>query len=292
MFVVRFGPLLLTAAATSATAHALGILLAQPVWRHAEVLSLGLLLGYAVVSGPPAPRWVVPAALVAPLVDAVRTMPAAGDTGGYRWQVLRPGEDFDVPSGFESGLALCWASITMVVLLLPICRRAADRRRPVVIAAVMSVLVIGYVVVRVVDIRLAVRAEQGRSSGGTDPDAAATAVVLAVLAPVALGLLAAALATASAGIGRQPALAGAVLLGVVALARVDASIDAVLLPLYAGERTALFASDAVTPTVSMPQPVPALTAAVEFVSYLLLVAGLTGSRRPAGAVPAEADGQA
>lgn len=42
--------------------------------------------------------------------------------------------------------------------------------------------------------------------------------------------------------------------------------------------------------MSLPQPVPALTAMVELTAYLLLVAGLTGSRRPTRAVPAEAVG--
>jgi hypothetical protein len=74
---VRPKPLLLSAAAACAVVHAVGILFAYPLWRYAEVLSVGVLLVYAVVSGLPAPRWAVPAALAGLAMDAVRTMPAS-----------------------------------------------------------------------------------------------------------------------------------------------------------------------------------------------------------------------
>ncbi|MFI6229628.1 hypothetical protein ACIBCR_20200 [Micromonospora echinospora] len=289
---MRSGKPLLVAAAACAVAHATGILVANPVWRYAEVLSLALLLAYAVVSGLPQPRWAVPAALTALLVDAVRTMPADPDTGPLAWQVLRPGPaDVDTWAGFESGLTLCWASSVAAVVLLAAGRRAGWRRPVVAVAAVAATLVVGYAVVRVVDVHNAARAEQRPYAGGADVADTVTAVGLAVLPAVALGLTALALAVALAGQGRWLASAGAVLLAVVALPSLDASIGAVPLPLYAGEvRSAAFAWHAITPSLAMPQPVPALTAAVELTAYLLLVAGLTGARRSTDAAPAQPAG--
>ncbi|WP_432992656.1 hypothetical protein [Dactylosporangium sp. CA-233914] len=261
------------------------------MWRYAEVVSIGLLLAQAVAGGLPSPRWAVPAALAVLFVDAVRTMPADPDAAGYGWQVLQPGND--IPSGFESGLTaswasltVCWASLTAVVLLLVAWRRGGLRRRTVAAAAVAAALVAGYAVVRVVDIWLDVRAEHRRYPGGNDSADAVSAAGLAVLPPLALGLTALALAAALAGHGRRLASTGAALLAVVALPQLDASIGAVPLPFYAGDRTALFTWDAITPTLSLPQPVPAITAAVELAAYLLIVTGLTGSHRPTPAAPA------
>lgn len=287
---VRPGPLLLTAAAACAVAHAAGILVAHPVWRYAEVLSIGLLLVHAPVSGLRAPRWAVPAALAVLLVDATLTMPADPDTDGYGWKILEPGADIDMPAGFEAGLASSWASLTATALLLVVYRSGAWRGRTAVAATATCVLFTGYAVVRIVDIWLAVHAAHEPYANSTDSGVAVTAAGLATLTPLALGLLAVALATALAGNGRWLASTGAALLVVVALMHLDASIDAVPLPLYAGERTALFTWDTITPTLSMPQPVPALTAIAELTAYLLLFAGLTASRRPTSAAPAEMAG--
>nr|WP_091195495.1 hypothetical protein [Micromonospora narathiwatensis] len=286
---MRPGPPLLIGAVAFAGLHAAGVLVAQPVWRYAEVLSLGLLLAYALVSGVPAPRWAVPAALTVLLLDAVRTTPPAPGTERHVLMIER-GADLDVPSGFESGLTLCWASLTAVAVLLTVWRRDGWHRRVTAGAAVAALLVAGYAVVRVVDIWLAVRAEPRPYLHGTDSADPVIAVGLAVLPPLALGLTALALATALAGHGRRLASAGAVLLAVVALPYLDASIGAVPLPLYAADRTAMFAGNAITPTLSLPRPVPALTVAVELAAYLLLVVGLTGSRRPTRAVTTEPAG--
>ncbi|MEU1846296.1 hypothetical protein [Micromonospora sediminicola] len=53
---MRRGPLLLSAAVVCVALHVVGVLVARPVWRGAEVLALVLLLAYAVVGGPPAGR--------------------------------------------------------------------------------------------------------------------------------------------------------------------------------------------------------------------------------------------
>ncbi|MEV0328330.1 hypothetical protein AB0H63_18070 [Micromonospora echinospora] len=272
-------------------AHAAGILVADPVWQYAEVLSLALLLGYAVVSGLPQPRWAVPVALTALLVDAVRTMPADPDTGSYGWQILRPGPtDVDTWAGFESGLMLCWSPLIVVVVLLAVWHRAGWRRRTVAVAAVAATLVVGYAIVRVVDVWLATRAEQRPYADGADVADHVVAVGLAVLPAVTLGVTALALASALAGHGRWLASAGAVLLALVALPHLDASIDAVPLPLDAAGYVVSSAWQVLPPSLSMPQPVPALTAAVELTAYLLLVVGLTGVRRPTDAAPVEPAG--
>ncbi|MFJ8582615.1 hypothetical protein [Micromonospora sp. NPDC093277] len=176
-------------------------------------------------------------------------------------------------------------------MLLVAWRRGGWRRRTVAAGAVGAVLVTGYEVVRIVDIWLAVGAARRQYPTGADSADSVIAVSLAMLPPLALGLAALALAATLAGHRRLLALAGAALLAVAALPHLDASIGVVPLPLYAGDRTALFAWQAVLPSLSMPQPVPAFTALVELAAYLLLVPGLTGSRRPAGAAAAEA-GQA
>ncbi|WP_435124068.1 hypothetical protein [Micromonospora tulbaghiae] len=259
--------------------------MADPVWRYAEVVAIGLFLAYAVVSGLPAPRRSVPAALAVLLLDAVRTMPADPNER-YGWQVLKPGGDIDTLSGFESGIAACWAPLTAVAVLLVVCHRAGWRRRTAAAAAVAAVLVTGYAIVRIVDIWLAIGADQRQYPTGPDSTDSVIAVSLAVLPPLALGLAALALAAALAGRHRRLASTGAALLAVAALPHLDASISAVPLPLHAGDRTALFAWQAITPTLSMPQPVPAITTLMELTAYLLLVMGLTGSRHPTPAAPA------
>ncbi|WP_244933145.1 hypothetical protein [Micromonospora tulbaghiae] len=260
--------------------------MADPVWRYAEVMAIGLLLAYAVVSGLPAPRWAVPAALAVLLVDAVRTMPADPGTEGYGWQVLKPAADIDTLSGFQSGIAACWAPLTAAAVLLVVWHRGGWRRRTAAAAAVAAVLVTGYAIVRIVDIWLAIGADQRQYPTGPDSTDSVIAVSLAVLPPLALGLAALALAAALAGHHRRLASTGAALLAVAALPHLDASISAVPLPLHAGDRTALFAWQTITPTLSMPQPVPALTTLMELTAYLLLVMSLTGSRHPTPAAPA------
>ncbi|SCL23534.1 hypothetical protein GA0074692_1598 [Micromonospora pallida] len=282
---------LLTAAATCAALHAVGILVAEPVWRYAEVLSLGLLLAYAVVSGLPTPRWAVPTALTLLLVDAFLTLPADPTADRSDWQFLAPGPTgVDTWSGFASGLTLCWAPLTAVAVLLLAWRHVGWHRRTAAVAAVVAALVTGYAIVRVVDVWLVARSESRPSAFGVDAADPVIAVPLAVLPPLALGLSALALATVLAGHGRWLASAGAMVLVLVALPHLDASIGAVPRPLYAGEAFVEFAWQTIPPSRSMPQPVPALTAAVELTSYLLLVAGLTGFRRPARTVAAEAAG--
>jgi hypothetical protein len=181
-------------------------------------------------------------------------------------------------------LGLSWAAALVAGVLLVVWRRGGRRRHPMTAAAVSGVLVIGYAVFRVVDIGMQVN-EHRQSRFDTRVGDAVAAASLAVVAPVVLALLAFALAAALAGHGRRLAAVGAALLAVAALPHVDAALGAVPELFGASRHTALFAVYAVAPSVAMPQPVPALTAAVELAAYLLLIAGLTRPRpMPAPAV--------
>ncbi|MFD6693573.1 hypothetical protein [Micromonospora aurantiaca (nom. illeg.)] len=296
---MRRAPLLLILAAVSAVAHVVGVLVAAPLWRGAEVLSLALLLAYAVAAGLPAPRWAVPAALVPLIVDAVRTMPAEPGAGDVGWTVYGSDDSaVDRTAGFDAALAGSWAALVAVAVLL-LAYRGRGRRRHLIAAAVAAAPVVGYAAVRVADVGSAVAASTRvvevrtettltRVGGpGHDQVDAVPALVLAVLPPLALALAALALAALLAGRGRRLAATGAALLAVLALPLLDAALAAVPHPLDA-DGTALFAWYAITPTAAMPQPVAALTAAVELTAYLLLVAGLTRSRRTAVPAPAAA----
>ncbi|RNI06217.1 hypothetical protein EEZ25_03455 [Micromonospora aurantiaca] len=294
---MRRAPLLLILAAVSAVAHVVGVLVAAPLWRGAEVLSLALLLAYAVAAGLPAPRWAVSAALVPLIVDAVRTIPAEPGAGDVGWTVYGSGDSaVDRTAGFDAALAGSWAALVAVAVLL-LAYRGRGRRRHLIAASVAAAPVVGYAAVRVADIAVAAgtRVVETRTRNtltrvdgpGYDQADVVPALVLAVLPPLALAALA--LAALLAGRGRRLAATGAALLAVLALPLLDAAIEAVRLPVSA-DGAALFAWYAITPTTAMPQPMTALTAVVELAAYLLLVAGLTGADRAAPAVPAPAAG--
>ncbi|MFI7509685.1 hypothetical protein ACIBSS_22975 [Micromonospora aurantiaca] len=296
---MRRAPLLLILAAVSAVAHVVGVLVAAPLWRGAEVLSLALLLAYAVAAGLPAPRWAVSAALVPLIVDAVRTIPAEPGAGDVGWTVYGSGDSaVDRTAGFDAALAGSWAALVAVAVLL-LAYRGRGRRRHLIAASVAAAPVVGYAAVRVADIAVAAgtRVVETRTRNtltrvdgpGYDQADVVPALVLAVLPPLALALAALALAALLAGRGRRLAATGAALLAVLALPLLDAAIEAVRLPVSA-DGAALFAWYAITPTTAMPQPMTALTAVVELAAYLLLVAGLTGADRAAPAVPAPAAG--
>ncbi|MFF0151873.1 hypothetical protein [Micromonospora sp. NPDC005203] len=279
--------ILLSAAALCTAVHVAGVLTARPLWRYAELLSVGLLLACAVVSPSPRSRWPLGVALAVLLVDAVRRMPAAGDSDGDGWQVLVPGSAREAPSAFESGLSLCWPSLTAALVLLVAWRRGGWHRQTAVPAGVLAALIAGYATFRTVSIWRAAAAVPPRTAG-TEVADLTMAVGMAVLPPLVLGITALALASVLAGNGRRLASIGATLLALVALPLMGTSIDTVAMPLSVGSDSGLFAWNGITPTLSMPQPMVALTAVVELTAYLLLVAGLTDSTDPVDASPAEA----
>ncbi|RQW99426.1 hypothetical protein DLJ59_24600 [Micromonospora inaquosa] len=285
---MRYAPLLLAGAAACALAHVVGILTGHPIWRYAEVWSVGLLLAFAVVAGLPAPRWAVPAAVTALLVDSVRSIPIDANTAG--WQVFEPGDGVDTLSGFNAGLSLCASSLAAVTVLLVVWRRVSLGCTTAVVALVATSL-FGYSVVRAVDIWLAVPTEQGQYLTGTGQAETVIAVSLAALPPLALGFTALALAAALAERGRRLASSGAVLLALITVPLVEASIGAVPLPFEAGHRTAFFAWQVAGPRFYMPHLVSAMTTAAQLTAYMLIVVGLIGRyHRAHDAPPEEAGG--
>jgi hypothetical protein len=280
----------LLAAALLAAGHVLGVLTARPLLRSAEVLALLLLLAYALPAELPAPRWALPAALAAPVVDAVRTMPRAQPvTSGWTVYGALPVE-IDVWSAFGEGLRATWAGTAFAVVLLLWLATGGERaRRPVPAVrdraalaggALAVVLVAGYALVRVVQVWRALVDPRG-GYGDPDPVEAATAVGLAVVAPLLLALASLVAAVVLARRARWLAAGGAALLAAVALPSLDAALTAAPMP-FAAYDGALFAWFAITPTLSMPAPVPASTAAVELTAYALMVVGLVRVGADAG----------
>ncbi|SCG39139.1 hypothetical protein [Micromonospora coxensis] len=271
-------PLLLAAAVTLAAVHALGILVGDPLLRYAEILALLPLLAYGLLGALPAPRVALLAASTVLVVDAVRTVPAV-PTGSYGWQVSGL-EQPDLQASFVTGLSLTWAPLLFVLLLVLPARKGSGLRRHVLaVAALPATLVTGYAAVRLGDMFLGTRDAQRASAGfGYDAIKTLSAAALATLTPLALALAAIGLAAMLARQGRRLAAAGAMLLALAALPHLDDALDAVPTPVYAGDRTALFAWDAITPSLTLPAPVPALTAVLELSAYILLAIGLTHSR--------------
>jgi hypothetical protein len=279
MCSVRPGPIFLATAALFAVTHAAGVLFATPVWRFAELASLGALLAYAVLRGLPEPRWALPAALAALFVDAVRTLPPVPSASEFSWQILTPAEGIEMTSGVEAAFAAWWAPLVAVVLLLIAWHQGhLPSRVATTVAAVAAVLITGYAAIRVIGIGLAVRGSHTPHPGRVDAAETMTAATLAVLPAVALGLAAVALTAVLARTRRRLAAAGASLLAVVALPHIDSGIEAAALPYSASIYTGLFGTDLLTPTLVMPQPLSAMTTALEMAAFLLLVAGNAGPR--------------
>ncbi|MGK5441564.1 hypothetical protein ACSNN7_07015 [Micromonospora sp. URMC 105] len=276
-------PLLLAAAMTLAAVHALGILVGDPLLRYAEVLALLLLLAYSLPVALSAPQWALPAALTVLVVDAVRTVPTVS-TGIHGWLASGHAEP-DMQVSFVIGLSLTWGPLLFVLVLLLAAWRGGPRRHVLAVAAFPAALVTGYAAVRLGDVFFGTRDAQ-RAAAGAGYDAVETVSTagLATLTPLALAVAAIGLAALLARQGRRLAAAGAALLALAALPHLDVALDAVPTPVHVG-RTALFAWDAITPSFSLPAPVPALTAVLELTAYVLLVIGTTRSQ----AAPSSSD---
>ncbi len=155
---MRLRPLLLSAAGAVAAAHVGGVLMAAPILRQAEVLALVLLLAYALLAGLPSPRWAMPVALAALVVDAVRTMPP--DPADRRfWYVIRPGPPSDLTGELHEGLDLAWAALLVVLVLTLVAGRHAGRpsRRVLVGTALVAATVVGYVLLGMAEVHFATR---------------------------------------------------------------------------------------------------------------------------------------
>ncbi|WP_027644837.1 hypothetical protein [Salinispora oceanensis] len=294
MTAVRLRPLLLGTAAVLATAHVLGVLFDNPPLRHAEILALLALGGYALLGELPKPRWVVPATLLVLVVEAYRSVPAAISPDSDL-QLLLPAPVGPSPSPvmLTDGLALTWAPLAVCLLLLgtglrwPIARKPAARRGPVVAGTVLATLLfMAYPAVRLGEIALDLSARAQSNSTSTDrirTTMVSTGSVL--LAPLVLGLAAICLTAVLFRRGRAIAALGAALLAVAALPQVDLALATVDLLLAVRLSPAVVSSFAVTPPspIAPPAliaaPLPALAATIELTAYALLAVGLTRAGR-------------
>lgn len=288
MTAVRLRPLLLGTAAVLATTHVLGVLFDDPPLRHAEILALLALGGYALLGELPKPRWVVPATLLVLVVEAYRTAPAAINHD-RDLRLLLPAPEGPSPSPvlLTDGLALTWAPLAASLLLLgagrrwPIAHQPAARRRPVVVGTVLATLLfVAYPAVRLSELALDLSAREQSNSTSTDP--VSTTVLSAgsvLLAPLVLGLVAICLTAVLFRRGRAIAAVGAALLAVAALPQVDLALATMDLLLAVRWNPAVVSSFVIAPPSLRLAPLPALAAAIELIAYALLAVGLTRAGR-------------
>jgi hypothetical protein len=249
-------------AAVLAVVHVAGVLVDDPSWRFAELATFVLLSVYA--AGVGTPSWLGPVALSPLLVDALLTIPPA-TPAAYGWQVLSTDQLHRHPvlDALDQGFRLAGPALLAVLALL-VARR--DRWRPsgrAVVAAVLALAVVGYAVVRVGKIVGYLHGHPSDGSGGW-------AVAVAVLVPVSLAVAALVLAGKAGG---WAAPIGGVLIAAGALPMIDSMIGTVptSYPIY---DAGLFGWDAITPSVALSAPVPALTEAPLLAGLLGVVAGL------------------
>lgn len=288
MTAVRLRPPLIGTAAVLAATHVLGVLFGDPPLRHAEVLALLVLAGYALLGELPEPRWVVPAALLVLVVEAYRTAPADIGDGSDQFLAVAPDGYSPPPVMLTDGLDLTWAALAASLLLLWAGRRwpaayhqPVPRRGPVVTGTVLAVLLLtAYPAVRLSEFALDLSAGEQSTSASTDPVSAAVVRAGSVmLAPLVLGLAAICLTAVLFRRSRVIAALGAALLAVAALPQFDLALAKADLPVYAGPPSALAISFAITPSPLIAAPLPALAAAIELAAYVFLAVGLTRTGR-------------
>ncbi|WP_019030295.1 hypothetical protein [Salinispora arenicola] len=119
---------------------------------------------------------------------------------------------------------------------------------------------------------------QCRTHRGAAPIARVSApppLVVAVVAPLVLGLAASCLTAVLLRRGRSIAAVGAAMLAVAALPRLHLALATVNLPLDVERSSALAVSFAIAPPSLIAAPLPALADAIESTAYVLLAVGLT-----------------
>lgn len=99
--------------------------------------------------------------------------------------------------------------------------------------------------------------------------------MVAVVAPLVLGLAASCLTAVLLRRGRSIAAVGAAILVVAALPRLELALATVNPPLDVERSYARAVSFAIAPPSLIAAPLPALAAAVESTAYVLLAVGLT-----------------
>ncbi|AGZ40232.1 hypothetical protein [Actinoplanes friuliensis] len=211
------------------------------------------------------------------------------------------------------GFAPVWAALFFVAVLLLAARRSsagrrgfgarrssdarrgrlaspdgsAGRRRGTLIAAIAgATLIAAYATVRVAEVVLDVHERAATRADSFDPTSMGLTAAWSVLPALLLGLAA---LTLAASTSRRPPPAsdqppasvrdrrlvacGAALLAISCLPWIDTGLEAAQLPYLAGDDTALFDHWAITPTMAMPQPVLAITTALQLTAYVLVVWG-------------------
>ena len=254
----------LAGAAVLAMVQVVGVLVDGPLWRFAELGTFVLLSVYAALAGTPS--WLGPVALSPLLVEALLTVPPASPAT-YGWQVLSNEQPRNlVLDALDQGFRLAGPALLAVLALLVARREGWRPSGRVLVAAVLALGIVGYAVVRVGGI---VGYQHEHPSDGSS----GWAMAVAVLVPVSLALAALGLSGKASG---WAAPAGGVLIAAGALPMIDSMIGSVPNS-YPIEDAGLFGWNAITPSVTLPAPVPALTEALLLAGLLCVVAGL---RRP------------
>ncbi len=262
-------------------AHAVGVLIATPLWRPAGLVAVLLLAAWVATAAPGArppgsTRWWLLGALGVLAIEALVTMPAAPAGGSdvtMGWELGQAEPPDPVPAVLGDGLVLAGPDLLVAAILLVALLAAPGAgpgRGALAACAVAGVAVTGYAATRVATL----------AGGTTGEPSAAGGAVAAVAVPVLVALAALALAAVAAGRGAWVAALGAALLALSALPRMDLAIDALLLP-FGADRGGIFGAAAIPPTEALPAPVPALVAGLRLAAYLLVVTG-SGSDRAAG----------
>jgi len=295
--------LLLTGAGVLAAAHVVGVLLARPLFRPAEVLAALCLLACAVrydllADRHPAAWWarwgLTGAAAVLVAWAAVTVPPPPGQGAELRFVFLSPEEYSELARRAQlDTLTPVAVTLLFVLMLLAAMRResaapAAGSRRSSVPSRVIlgtaigaAVLIAGYAVLRVAVITFSTT-RRSTSSADQNVSVWGLPAVAAVLLPLLLALASLALGAVTAARGNWGAASGGVLLVAAALIFLDSAIGSVSMPYAAHDYAALFSLDLIEPTAALPQPTRAMTAALRLAAAVLVVTSLT--RHQAGAM--------
>lgn len=280
---MRLRPLLLTVSAFLAAVHAFGVLASAPALPWAAVAAFGLLLAYAAAEGRNLPLF---AALVVLAVHAMLTMPARDGTGSgsrFQWTVSPFDDRNDLIDDFarrgyrEAALMLLVVTLLLMAALaggLPARGDLATRgdlptRGVLLGGGVAMALVAGYTTIRIAAVMLLVAAAD------TDQPPWSAGGALGVLSsvPLAAGLVAVFVAVVA--VRRPWVVAGAVLLVLGAVFRIDSALQSVLLPYEVTMNNPFAAWDELVSSDTLPGLRESLRTGLELAGVILVVAGLS-----------------
>lgn len=275
---MRLRSLLLTVSAFLAAVHVFGVLASAPALPWAAVAAFGLLLAYAAAEGPNRPLLAAVAVLG---VHALLTMPAEAAAGSrFQWTVSPFDDKGDLIDDFaRRGYREAALMLLVVFLLLMAALAGEPPTRGVLLGGgVAMVLVAGYAAIRIGYVMLRIAAEAAVSR--TDHNPWSTGGALGVLSsvPLAAGLVAVFVAVVA--VRRPWVVAGAVLLVLGAVFRIDSALQSVLLPFGVTTDNPFAAWDGLVSSDTLPGFRESVRTGLEFAGVILVVAGL--SHRAAG----------